>query len=169
MRKMLADLCILLQEQKDVLGNMLKLAKEERQIIIGGESEKLEGVIRLELKELNKLGAIEKKRLALHNVIATELGFTEDEDITVSKIAEKAEPEERDAIKKLQAELIPIIEEHAAVNMENRDLIKAHLEYSETMLELMVDSEDPLNNMYGGDGRATPDRKKSSGFYSGHA
>jgi len=169
MREMLADLCILLQEQKEVLGNMLKLAKEERQIIIGGEAEKLEGVIRLELKELNKLGAIEKKRLALHKVIATELSFNEDEDITVSKIAEKAKPEERDAIRKLQAELIPIIEEHAAVNMENRELIKSHLEYSETMLELMVDSEDPLNNMYGGDGRAAPDRKKSTGFYDGHA
>jgi len=169
MRQTLADLCILLQEQKDVLGNMLQLAKEERQIIINGESDKLESVIRLELKELNKLGAIEKKRLALHNIIAAELGFKEDEDITVSKIAEKAEPEEHDAIKKLQTELMPIIEEHTAINLENRELIKAHMEYSETMLELMVDSEDPLNNMYGGDGKAAPDRKKSTGLYSGHA
>jgi len=169
MRQTLADLCILLQEQKEVLGNMLELAKEERQIIISGESQKLEDVIRLELKELSKLGAIEKKRLALHKVIALELGFSDDEDITVSKIAEKAEPDEHDTIKKLQTELMPIIEEHAAINMENRELIKAHLEYSETMLELMVDSEDPLNNMYGVDGKAAPDRKKSTGLYDGHA
>ena len=169
MRQTLADLCTLLQEQKEVLGNMLELATEERQIIIDGESDKLEDVIRKELKELNKLGAIEKKRLALHKVIAAELGFTDDEDITVSKIAERSNPDERDAITKLQKELIPVIEEHAAVNTENRELIKAHLEYSETMLELMVDSEDPLNNMYGGDGKATPDRKKSTGFYDGHA
>jgi len=168
MRQTLVDLCTLLQEQKEVLGNMLELAKEERQIIINGESENLESVIRLELKELNKLGAIEKKRLALHSVIAAEMGL-EDDDITVSKIAEKALPEEQEEIRKLQSELMPIIEEHAAVNMENRELIKAHLEYSETMLDLMVDSEDPLNNMYGGDGRATPDRKKTKGFYDGHA
>jgi len=168
MRQTLADLCDLLQEQKEVLGNMLELAKEERQIIINGESDKLENVIRLELKELNKLGAVEKKRLALHQVIATELGLKDDE-ITVSKIAEKSQPEEREAIRKLQTELMPIIEEHAAVNMENRELIKAHIEYSETMLELMVGSEDPLNNMYGGDGRAAPDRKKTTGFYDGHA
>jgi len=169
MRQTFTDLCTLLQEQKDVLESMLRLAKEERQIIIDGESGNLEGVIRLELKELNKLGAIEKKRLALHKVIATELGFNEDEEVTVSKIAEKAEPDEHDAIRALQAELIPIIEEHAAINLENRELIKSHLEYSETMLELMVGSEDPLNNMYGGDGRAAPDRKKSTGFYDGHA
>jgi len=168
MRSMLVDLCTLLQEQKEVLGNMLELAKEERQIIVSGEAEKLENVIRLELKELNKLGAIEKKRLALHGVIAAELGLPSDE-ITVSNIAGKAEPDERDAIRKLQTELMPIIEEHTAVNMENRELIKAHMEYSETILELMVDYEDPLNNMYGGDGKATPDKMKAKGLYDGHA
>jgi len=168
MRQTLADLCGLLQEQKEVLGNMLELAKEERQIIINGESDKLEDVIRLELKELNKLGAIEKKRLALHKVIAAELGLQENE-ITVSNIAEKAQPDERAAIRKLQTELMPIIQEHSAVNMENRELIKSHIEYSETMLELMVDSEDPLNNMYSGDGKTAPDRKKTKGFYDGHA
>ena len=168
MRQTLADLCALLREQKEVLGNMLELAKEERQIIIGGESDKLEDIIRLELKELNKLGGIEKKRLALHKVIAAELGL-KDDDITVSKIAETAQPEERDAIRKLQTELIPLIEEHSAVNAENRELIKSHIEYSETMLELVIGSEDPLNNMYSGDGRAAPDKKKSTGFYDGHA
>jgi len=168
MRQTLADLCNLLQEQKEVLGDMLKLAKEERQIIIGGESEKLEGVIRLELKELNKLGAVEKKRLALHKIIAAELGL-QDEEVTVTKIAEQGDPDERNAIIKLQTELMPLIEEHSAINAENRELIKSHLEYSESMMELMVDSEDPLNNMYGGDGRAAPDRKKSTGFYDGHA
>jgi len=167
MRQTLTDLCTLLQEQKVVLGNMLELAKEERRIIIGGESEKLENVIRLELKELNKLGAIEKKRLALHGVIAAELAI--DGEITVSQIAEKALPDERDTIRKLQKEIMPIIEEHAALNKENRELIEAHMEYSEVMLELMVDSDDPLNNMYGGDGRAAPDRKKATGFYDGHA
>ena len=168
MRKTLADLCALLTEQKEVLSNMLTLAKEERQIIIGGESDKLESIIRLELKELNKLGAIEKKRLALHEVIAVELGLQSDE-LTVTKIAEKAQPDEQEAIRKLQTELTPIIEEHSAVNMENRELIKAHVDYSETMLELMVGTEDPLNNMYGGDGKAAPERKKATGFYDGHA
>ena len=168
MRQTIADLCTLLTEQKEVLGNMLTLAKEERQIIINGESDKLEGVIRLELKELNKLGAIEKKRLALHKVIAAELGLQDDE-ITVSNIAEKSQPDECTAIRQLQTELMPLIQEHSSVNMENRELIKAHLEYSDMMLEIMVDSEDPLNNMYGVDGRAAPDKKKTTGLYDGHA
>jgi len=151
-----------------VLENMLELAKQERQIIIGGESDKLEDIIRLELKELNKLGAIERKRLELHKIIGAELGLPEGE-ITVTNIADQGQPDEREAIRAIQKKLVPLIEEHAAINLENRELIKAHIEYSETMLELMVGSEDPLNNMYGGDGKAAPERKKATGFYDGHA
>jgi len=168
MRQTLADLCALLQEQKEVLGNMLELSKEERHILINGESDKLENVIRLEFKELQRLGGIEKKRLALHQVIAEELGLQNDE-LTVSSIAEKAQPEERDAIRKLQKELVPLIDEHTRLNKENRELIQSHVEYSETMLELMVGSEDPLNNMYGDDGKSASERKKTTGFYDGHA
>jgi len=168
MRQTLTDLCAILQEQKAVLKNMLELSKEERQIIISGESDKLENVIRLELKELSKLGAIEKRRMQLNKILATEFGYAE-EDLTVSRIAEDAWPDEREAIRKIQTELQLLIEEHTAINMENRQLIEAHIEYSDTMLELMVGSEDPLNNMYGGDGRSAPDKKKATGFFDGHA
>jgi len=168
MRQSLTDLCAILQEQKAVLKNMLELAKEERQIIIGGESDKLENVIRLELKELNKLGAIEKRRTELHQTIASEFAIPESE-LTVTKIAENAQPDERAAIRKLQEELTPLIAEHTAINKENRGLIEAHIEYSQTMLELMVGVEDPLNNMYGGDGRESPNRKKSTGLFDGYS
>jgi len=168
MRQTLTDLCAILQEQKAVLKNMLELAKEERQIIISGESDKLEQVIRLELKELNKLGAIEKRRTELHTIISTEMGIPV-EELTVSKIAEHSEPDEKAAIKAIQEELTPLIKEHTEVNKENRRLIEDHIEYSQTMLELMVGTEDPLNNMYGGDGKAAPDKMKATGIFDGHA
>lgn len=168
MRQRLTDLCAILEEQKDVLKNMLELAKEERQIIINNESDKLESVVRLEFKELSKLGGIEKRRLSIINAIAMDLQMPVN-DITVTKIAEKAEPDERRAIRKLQEELTPLIEEHTALNKENRQLIEAHIEYSQTMMELMVGSEDPLNNMYGGDGRTNQEIKKNMGLYDGHA
>jgi len=162
------DLCALLLEQKAVLGKMLELSTEEREIIIHGESSKLEEIVRLELRELSKLGSIEKRRLALHKSIAAEFGLTE-KNITVSAIAERADPDESERITQLQEELTGLISRHTAINNENRELIKAHMEYSETMLELMVGSEDPLNNLYGGDGKSAPDRKKTTGFFDGQA
>ena len=168
MRKVLEELITLLLEQKGVLLNMLDLSREERRVIMNGETEKLEDVVRLEVRELSKLGAIEKKRAALHKAIATELNLP-DNDVTVSAIAKRATPDEREVIVKLQSELIALISQHSEINTENRELIKAHLEYSEAMLELMVDSEDPLNNFYGGDGRVSTDRRRSTGFFIGHA
>ena len=168
MRQSLEDLCALLIEQKGVLENMLELSREERGIIISGEAELLEGVVRKEIRELSKLGAIEKKRLALHKVIGAEIGLPE-EDITVSAIARRVEPDERETLKRLQKELTALVDGHTGLNQENRELIKAHIEYSEAILDLLVDSEDPLNNFYGGDGKAIEDRKKSTGFFDGHA
>ena len=151
-----------------MLANMLELSQEERQIIISGEADKLEAVIRLEFKELGKLGAIERKRMELHKTIAAELGLPENE-LTVSAIAQKAQPEERVIIREIQAELTELINRHTEINKENRELIKSHIEYSEVMLELMVGVEDPLNNFYGVDGKATPDRVKKTGIFDSHA
>lgn len=168
MRQVLGDLIGLLIEQKGVLSNMLELSREKRRVIMNVETENLEGVVRLELRELSKLGAIEKKRAGLHKAIAAELDLPGD-DVTVSAIAQRAQPDEREALVKLQNDLTALIAQHSDLNVENRELIKAHLEYSEAMLGLMLDSEDPLNNFYGGDGRAVPERKKTTGFFNGHA
>ena len=168
MRQVLSELVGLLLEQKAVLSKMLELSLEKRRIIVSGETENLEGVVRLELRELSRLGAIEKKRAGLHKAIAAEL-IIPDSDVTVSAIALRAQPDEREVLVKLQTELTSLIGQHSDINIENSELIKAHLEYSEAMLELMLDSEDPLNNFYGGDGKATPERKKTTGFFNGHA
>lgn len=168
MRQSLVDLCNILEEQKQVIGNMLELSKQERQIIIDGESEKLEDIIRLELKELSKLGGIEKRRIELHGTIAKDVGLPV-QNLTVTKIAEKVSPTEREKIKAVQKELMALIDEHKAVNMENRELIKAHIDYSEAMVGLMVGKEDPLNNLYSGDGSAVSEQTKKTGFFDGHA
>jgi len=168
MRKVLEELCALLTEQKSVLADMLELSKQERQVIIASDAEKLEEVVRLQFKELSKLGRIERSRLALHKAMAAELGLPEGE-LTVSAIAERAQPDEREVIVALQEELTDVIGQHSVLNKENRELIKSHLEFSETMLDFMIEPDDPLNNFYGGDGRAAEDRKKSTGFFNGQA
>jgi len=158
----------LLTDQKSVLESLLEMALEERQIIINGESSMLEDVVRRELRELSKLGALEKKRATLNREITEELRL-HDQELTVTVIAERAEPDEREVIVELQKELTALISKHTALNMENRELVKAHMEYSETMLDIMVGVEDPLNNFYGGDGKAALEKRKTMGLFDGHA
>jgi len=168
LRQSLKELFDLLQGQKSVLENMLELSRQERQVLINGEADRLESIVKQELRELSKLGSLERKRMAVHKTIAAELGLKENE-LSVSAIAERANPEEKKALVGLQKELTALIGEHTALNNENKELIKTHIEYSETMLELMVGVEDPLNNLYGGDGKAAPDRKKTTGIFDGSA
>ncbi|MCL2046256.1 MAG: flagellar protein FlgN [Oscillospiraceae bacterium] len=168
MRPVLIELCKLLSQQKAVLERILELSLEERRIIISGEAESLEEIVRSGLQELNKLGAIEKKRLALHGELATQFRLPI-EEVNVSAIAKLATPQEGAAIRELQSELTMLISAHMEVNAENRELIDTHIEYSEIMINLMVDSEDPLNNFYDGDGNASPDRKKTTGFFDSRA
>ena len=168
MRPLIEGLYSLLVLQKGSLETMLELAGDQRRIIISGETDLLEDIVRRELKEVSNLNALEKKRAAMHKDIAAEFGITEKE-VTVSAIAERAAPDEREALKELQAELTVLIGQHKTLNKENRELIQTQIEYSDAIMELMVESEDPLNNFYGGDGRTTPDRKKTTGFFDGSA
>jgi len=168
MRQTILDLCSILQDEKTIVKGLLELAKEEREVIVAGESGKLEAIIKLQIKQLNKLGALERKRTEINKAISKESGIPESQ-ITITAILETSDPNERVKLSNLQNEITALIAEHTAINAENRDLIKSHIEYSDTMLELMVGAEDPLNNMYGGDGRAATERKKSTGFYDGHA
>ena len=168
MRQSLEDLYSLLLDQKQLLELLLELSLEERRIIISGEAAKLEEVVVKEMRALSKLNAIEKKRLALHPVIAGEVGLTKD-DLTVSDIAQRADPDERATLKNIQVELTTLLKQHKDLNTENRELIEAHFEYTDAVLDLIVDFEDPLNNFYGEDGKAAPDRKKTTGFFDGHA
>ena len=168
MRPILRDLCELLSEQKSILETMLALSQEERRIIISGESELLEDVVRQGMRELSKLGKVEKRRLELHDAISSEFRMPK-EDISVTAIAKRAAASERVAITKLQVDLTELIKQHNTLNNENRELIMAHIEYSEAMMELMVDSEDPLNNYYGNDGKAPSEKKKNTGFIDSKA
>ena len=169
MRPTLESVYNLLLEQKSVLETMLEMSREERRIIISGEASLLEEIVRREIRALSKLNAIEKKRAALHPAVSAEIGLPE-EKITISAIAQLAEPEEREALKELQTELTALLKQHAELNKENKELIEAHFEYTEAVLDLVVDFEDPLNNFYGGDGKTTAqERKKTTGFFDGHA
>ena len=168
MRQILLELCELLDEQKDILGKLLELSREEQQILISYDADKLEAVVRLELKELSKLGAAEKKRAALNEALSAELNLAGG-DITISDIADNAEPDERDLLRKLQAELLALLDEHTQINSQNREIVSAHMEYSRAMLETLSQPEDPLSSLYGGDGKKVSREKKTSGFYSGHA
>lgn len=164
MRQLLKDLSALLEEQVEILTKMLELSKEERQIIVKGESSKLEAVVREQIKELSKVNEIERRRTELHNDLALAFGL-EPKDVTISAIAERSSVEERKVLEDVKTRLLSLLDQQTAINNENKELIKAHQEYTEAMTELMSQPTDPLNNLYGVDGKTADERLKNTGFF----
>jgi flagellar biosynthesis/type III secretory pathway chaperone len=169
MRQSLVELCALLSEQKALLTDLYELSVEERQLIIKGDAENLDKIVRQKHRGISKLNAIEKERMAMLPNISAELGLPSGGGTTVSLVAKNAGADERKAISELQKELVALVDKHVEITNTNKELIKSHLEYADAMLHLVVDSEDPLNNFYGGDGKAVPERKKTTGFFDSQA
>ena len=163
MKQVLEELCGLLYEQKSVQEELLRLSTDKRQIIKSGDTESLNATVSRELGELSKLRNIERRRTALLPTISDELGIAP-QDVTVSTVIEHADEDRKDELRALQRELLSLLNMQAEINAINQDMLKAQLEYTDAMLEVMVGSEDPLNNFYGDDGKASADKKRATGF-----
>jgi flagellar biosynthesis/type III secretory pathway chaperone len=154
----------LLTELLSALDDILRLSREKRRCIIENDTIGLETVVSLEVRALNKIRAYEKKRVAFMPELAAFLELPA-RKINVTTLTEKASPQDSEALDKLRNEIKLRYAEIKKLNEESKSLIEAHLEYTETMMNLMVDSEDPLNNFYSGDGTADTDKKKMTGFF----
>ena len=151
MRQSLEKLVDSLQEQKEHLGDILKLSYEIRAIIVDKDVHRLGVMVRKELEAIKKMNACEKNLMLLLPVVAEELGLKKD-DLTLSDIISHLEAEERSIIQALRDSLTTGLRELAELNIENQEYIDTRLDYSEYVFDLLVAEEDPLNNFYGDDG-----------------
>ena len=161
---MTEQLVALLEEYRDVLQSLLDLSYEKRQTIIEAKTERLSEIVQAELRVLSEMKSLEKRRLTLVNEIAPEFGVPASE-LTVSRIADGAEYEQANRLRALLVEMDAIVGSQVQLNSANKELLDAHLEYSEVMLNLMIDSADPLNNFYSEDGSTEGDKKIGIGLF----
>lgn len=162
----LKTMCELLEEHISVQGSLLELSQEKKQVIISGNTERLNEIVQTELKSLARMNSIEKRRTALVAALSKELGVQEGE-LTVSVLSERAGGTPAGSrLTALQEELTKLLREQADQNNINKKLLETQLEYTDTMLNLIVGPDDPLNNFYGGDGRTTDaEIRKSAGIF----
>lgn len=165
MKDLLDQLLLLLEEQQQIQQLLLDLAYEKKQVIIENKTERLSEIVQLELKQLAALNALEKRRLKLMIQLSPLCGVPVAE-LTVGQLIPHAEEgEQRGRLQELQRRLVAMLREQSDLNRETQDMLEAHLEYSEVMLNLMVDSQDPINNIYSGQGRAEDDIKIGTALF----
>lgn len=155
MEQELNMMCELLEEHISVQTTLLELSQEKKQVIISGNTERLNEIVQLELKSLAKMNSIEKRRTALVAALSKKLDIPEAE-FTVRALAERAgESPDARRLTVLRGQLSMLLRQQSEQNSLNQKLLETQLEYTDTMLNLIVGPDDPLNNFYGVDGRTT--------------
>lgn len=155
----------LLLEQADVQKKLLDLSQEKRKVIIANDTGRLSEIVQIELKHLSAVKSIEKKREAAVSVVADMMNVPK-EEITLSYLAGLVSGEAQQRYLRIQKELSDVLKSQLEANDLNQKLLETQLDYTNLMLTIMSDTDDTLNNFYGGDGKAAnPDMGGSTGFF----
>ena len=157
-----------LEDQKKIQTGLYDLSLEKRRVIISDETDQLSEIVQRELQLLSQLNTLEKRRAAVLEEWAGYISCPPDE-ITLSKILENLDRDDSGQISALQQELYSLMTSLRDLNDENGKLLEAKLEYTDTMLNLYVGAEDPLNNIYGAAGKTDAEMRKSTGMFNWEA
>ncbi|MDR0952175.1 MAG: flagellar protein FlgN [Oscillospiraceae bacterium] len=164
MRQEIKEVYELLQAQKEIQTELLKLGHLKRRAIVRADTGKLTDIVGREQFYVSKMNSLERKRTKLMpelSALVSRRGGT----MTLGELIDSAQPEEREALNRLGRELRLMLFEQLELNSINSKLLEDHLCYAETMISAAVGREDPLNNFYGGDGRCADDRPRKTGFF----
>lgn len=159
-----AGLINALEELLDVHGRLLALSEEKSRAILERDTDALNAVVQQEMRLMQQSNAAEKRR----GDIAAELGrllVIPAKAVTLSSLAKAAPPAEGLRLTELGRELTQLLTAQKETNARVRNMLDAHIEYSDMMLNLMVGPEDPLNNLYSAGGVEKKDMRQSPGLF----
>lgn len=150
------ELMEILKEELKELKNIEKLTFEKTDVIIKGEVETLQKITKEEESLINKMAALEKKRLDLLN------SWGVDKNTPLSKIIPKV-PEGKDELMDMKDKLGEILSNIQSRNDTNNKLIKENLDWIELNLNLIaqVETSTTYSKKMNGDkkGKSIFDRK----------
>jgi hypothetical protein len=165
LRQSLEKTADLLREQIELLADITKLSHEMRTVMVSADMSPFNDLVRQERAAISKMNATQRELVSLLPVVSAELGLG-DIEATLGDIINHAKPEEHSVILPLQRTLKKELNEFLELSNATREVVDLHLECSEILMNFAASEEDPLNNFYGGDGNAAPERMKAGIFDS---
>ena len=158
MAGLMENLLTIMGEQLELYQNLLALAEEKRDAVIGNDIEGLQRITSVEHTLISKNNRLEKKRIIVTEDIANVLGVKA-EDLTLSALAEiMRDKPEHEAISTIGGELRTCVEKLRVLNDENKILVESALQYADYMLNVMRGVTAQDENVYNRRGRnKTPD------------
>lgn len=141
----------LLEHETKLYAELLDLARQKRDTLINGQLGDLERLLISEQEILKEIATIEEDRYALQCDIARAWGKNPTE-MTVSRLAEMADPAIGSRLKENQKKLVRLIHELSTVNQCNSELIQQSLAYINFAMETLAAGLDNGAATYSGAG-----------------
>ncbi|MGE5398728.1 MAG: flagellar protein FlgN [Chitinophagales bacterium] len=135
MERVLTDLLQNLTIESDIIGRMMDLAQQKRQVVISGDLNELDAVVRRENALVFQLEKVEKRRYQDQNLIADLLEMNREETTASNIIAriERFDGKWANALKEKVNNLVPSLKLLREINEQNDEIINDALAFTRTM------------------------------------
>ena len=127
------SLVTLLEEQKEVYGDLLRLGKTKQADLIKGAIEEVDAVTRQEEALIFQAGRLEEERYNCAFHLLEMNGH--DPDAPLTEIIEIAPQQVKDRLAELHGEMVNILTELDRLNQENMSLIQQSLKFIQVTVE----------------------------------
>jgi flagellar biosynthesis/type III secretory pathway chaperone len=132
-----------LQEQKNAHNQLLEIAAQKKDALVGNHVDLLNQLVHKEARLVKQISELEDKRQFEMNRFIVSKGYRIDPNLTVSdmlKLVFKAE--DKLTLQNLQSELLEIIDKLKEANAINQQLIEQSLQFIDYSLDLLTGSDD---------------------------
>ena len=134
----LGEIISCLEKQKSIYEELLSISRKKKQVLIDGNVEKLDSMVKREGNLIIEIGDLENKREKAVEALAKELGCSSKE-LTVSYVCDRVADKRVGLIRSLADSIGSILKELKELNDINGKLIEQSLEYVNFSINLVAD------------------------------
>jgi hypothetical protein len=159
-----AEISEIMKKQAKQYDKFLDLLKKKEKALIGGDTKKLSKIIKEEEQYIHELELIENKRIKAVKACLPEHGGNP----TLKEVLDAAPDEEQKTLEKSALILMETLNEVAAANRSNAELIKEAMNFVNYNVNLLS-SDRTLDNLYEGTGKMKGAEPKIRGIINKEA
>lgn len=157
--QLIENLTRVLAEELKLYKSILDISKRKTRVIIDGNIDELNKIVKGEHSFVLKVGKLEDLRGKLVFALSKKLGISFD-NINVSEIIKRIDENEAKKIEKYKEFILKVVNELKDVNEINGKLIKNSLEFIDFSINLVSNIDDGSNN-YCNTGNAAGAKKRT--------
>lgn len=145
MQELVKELIDILEKERQMYGDILKISRDKTSIIVEGKVSELEKITKLEQSFILQMAKLEDRRESIISALSKAMG-EKPEDLNISKIIKSAGDECGEKLKAQQEKMLETINELKNLNDLNSKLIKNSLEYINFSINLLSSAGEEDNN-----------------------